>query len=344
MVPKVCVVGAGIMGLSTALQIAETIPGVEVTILAEDYPPNISSSAAGGYIVMAYFMKEDIPKDYEANSARKKATFDHCQRLFFSKEVAETGVQLVNLYRIAKTEEKEEDKPVDCDNYLGFRPMTQNEMKMFPAHRRGYSYRTYVINQSIYLPWLMKKVRELGVRMVKRKLKYLGEVANDFDIIVNCSGAAARDLVNDNEITMIRGHNLKVKAPWLKIALFDENTHLIVLPINDHVILGTTWHPNDLDPEPRLADRKHILNICSSVFPAMKDVEVVGEMVGWRPVRASLERVEKEEMENGGKRFTVVHNYGHGKEGITLHWGSAIDAANLVRESLQTMKPTLAKL
>ena len=39
----------------------------------------------------------------------------------------------------------------------------------------------------------------------------------------------------------------------------------------------------------------------------------------------------------------VVHNYGHGGGGITLHWGCALDATRIVKELL-TDSASTAKL
>ena len=62
------------------------------------------------------------------------------------------------------------------------------------------------------------------------------------------------------------------------------------------------------------------------------------EWVGLRPGRDSI-RLEVQDLPlTAGKASSgtlkVVHNYGHGGGGITLHWGCAGDAVRLVEQSL----------
>lgn len=45
---RVCVIGAGIIGLSTAFHIKKLIPSVELTLIANSFHPNTTSDVAGG--------------------------------------------------------------------------------------------------------------------------------------------------------------------------------------------------------------------------------------------------------------------------------------------------------
>lgn len=58
---------------------------------------------------------------------------------------------------------------------------------------------------------------------------------------------------------------------------------------------------------------------------------MIGSWAGLRPHRDPL-RLEKELLMVNGKKLGVVHNYGHGANGISLSWGTAIKAAKLVEE------------
>lgn len=59
--------------------------------------------------------------------------------------------------------------------------------------------------------------------------------------------------------------------------------------------------------------------------------------VGLRPLRTSGVRLEREDV-SMSTGVPVVHNYGHGGSGITLHWGCAEEAVSLVRSELQVLQ------
>lgn len=49
--PKVAVIGAGVVGLSTALCIVETCPSCSVTVLSDQFSPNTTSNVAAGVLI-----------------------------------------------------------------------------------------------------------------------------------------------------------------------------------------------------------------------------------------------------------------------------------------------------
>ena len=45
---KVIIVGAGIMGMSTAYHLKQSIPEIDVIVYAKDFSPNLTSDGAAG--------------------------------------------------------------------------------------------------------------------------------------------------------------------------------------------------------------------------------------------------------------------------------------------------------
>lgn len=52
---RVAVVGAGVVGLSTAVCIAEALPSCSVTVLAEKFSPDTTSDGAAGILIPSSF-------------------------------------------------------------------------------------------------------------------------------------------------------------------------------------------------------------------------------------------------------------------------------------------------
>uniref|UniRef100_A0A4W4DMG4 D-aspartate oxidase n=2 Tax=Electrophorus electricus TaxID=8005 RepID=A0A4W4DMG4_ELEEL len=330
---KVVVVGAGVVGLSTAVCMAEALSLCSVTILAEKFSPDTTSDGAAGIL---------LPKEFPDVSLERqrcwfKNTFDHLLAIAESPSAPEAGVFLSPGYQIFR-EVPSDTKPYWSNYVFGFRTMTDYEMKRFPNHKFGQSFTTIKCECQRYLPWLEKRFRDAGGQIKQEKVTNLKQLTHYYDVIVNCSGLGSRSLAGDQDIHPVRGQILKVHAPWVKNFIRDGDGKTYIYPGISYTTLGGTWQMDDWRLEVDKGDSESIVERCSQLVPSLHSAQVLEEWVGLRPGRRNL-RVESERLQVEGHDVLVVHNYGHGGCGITLSWGTALDALGLVRNGLHEQLP-----
>ncbi|KAM8737350.1 D-aspartate oxidase [Acanthopagrus schlegelii] len=329
---RVCVVGAGVIGFSTAVCVAEALPFCSVTLLADKFSPDTTSDGAAGILFAAKF--PDIPLERQKHWF--KDSFDHLLDIAQSQHSPEAGVMLSSGWQIFK-EVPADKKPFWADSVIGFRFMTEGELKRFPDHKFGQAFTTIKCECSSYLPWLEKRFREAGGNVEQRKVDSLQELGSSYDIIVNCSGLGSKTLVHDNQVYPVRGQVLKVEAPWLQHFIRDGDGKTYIYPGIHSVTVGGTRQEQDWRLQVDDGDTRSILERCSRLEPSLSKARVLSKWVGLRPSRRNP-RVERELVKLQGRRVPVVHNYGHGGWGVTLAWGSALDALGLVRQCLDEMR------
>ncbi|XP_032356767.1 D-aspartate oxidase isoform X1 [Etheostoma spectabile] len=325
---RVVVVGAGVIGFSTAVCIAEALPFCSVTLLAEKFSPDTTSDGAAGILFAAEF--PDIP--LERQKRWFKYSFDHLLAIAQSKHSPEAGVMLSSGWQLFR-DIPADKKPFWSEFVIGFRVMTDSELKRFPDHTFGQAFTTIKCECSSYLPWLEKSFRKAGGLVEQRKLNSLEELINSYDIIINCSGLGSKTLVGDNKVYPVRGQVLKVEAPWLKHFIRDGDGKTYIYPGIHSVTVGGTRQEGDWRLQADEGDTKGILERCSRLEPSISKAKVLSKWVGLRPSRTNP-RVEKELVRLQSRMVPVVHNYGHGGWGVTLAWGTALDALGLVRQCL----------
>ncbi|CAM4649447.1 unnamed protein product [Leuciscus chuanchicus] len=334
---KVLVVGAGVVGLSTAVCVAETLPHCSVTVVAEKFSPDTTSDGAAGILLATEF--PDIP--LERQRRWFKESFDHLLAIADSPQAGDAGVYLSSGYHVFKDVPCDK-KPYWADLVFGFRYMTDHEMKRFPNHKFGQAFTTLKCECLSYLPWLEKRFRVAGGQILHEKVTDLHKMALNYDAIMNCSGVGSRFLVNDEKVYPVRGQMLTVNAPWLKKFIRDGDGKTYIYPGVRYVNIGGTRQEGDWRMEVDKEDSEGILERCIRLEPSLRAAQVMGEWVGLRPGRANL-RVEREYLSVQGRQVPLVHNYGHGGVGVTLSWGTALDALDLLRQSLYE-KPPQARL
>lgn len=185
---------------------------------------------------------------------------------------------------------------------------------------------------------LIPRLRKAGGIVEKRKLAGLQDLSSGYDLIVNCSGLGSKDLAGDERVHPIRGQILKLEAPWLKNFIRDGDGMTYIFPGVHGVTVGGTRQKGDWRLEADEGDREDILERCSRLQPSLRRARILNEWVGLRPGRASP-RVERELLQFRGRAVPVVHNYGHGGWGVSLAWGTSVDALGLVKQCLKDMRP-----
>lgn len=193
------------------------------------------------------------------------------------------------------------------------------------------SYDTIITEGRLYLGFICKELEALGVTITERRVDSIDEIDAD-SLIVDCCGLGSRELFNDTAMYGIRGHVLRVKAPWVRHHVeshgIDATRPAYIIPNSDTVVLGGTKEKSE-DRTSTAEERQEIFDRCKAIVPSLEAAEVVGHWVGLRPGREGI-RLEIEEL---GDR-TVVHNVGHGGSGLTLAWGCAGDVVKLVESVL----------
>lgn len=327
--PRIAIVGAGVIGLAVGVCLTETYgQQLDVTIIAEKFTPDNTSDRAGG-IIVPYFVGGGA--DVEEVRRRFATTFDYFKRVHASMSSEKTGISLVRGYNISKAAH-----PIPwwfTENLLlDFTPLCRAEVKRLNGQcESGWSFATFVVDVKKYLPWMMERFQKSGGLIEKCKISNLDEL-NSYDVIVNCTGLGARELVGDDSVFPIRGQIVTVRAP--KVTCYfetEDDTSMYVIPRSGMVILGKTAEPNVWSTEPDPTTAQEILERCRDFVPDLKEAEVIGGWACLRPGRKSV-RLEVEER---NRSPPVVHNYGHGGQGYALHWGCALDTVKLVCSCLE---------
>ncbi|XP_075720341.1 D-aspartate oxidase isoform X2 [Rhinoderma darwinii] len=189
---------------------------------------------------------------------------------------------------------------------------------------------------------LISGFKNNGGYLESRKVSNVWDLHGTYDVVVNCSGLGSRDLFGDHSIYPVKGQVLEVKAPWIKHLIRDGDGNTYIYPGISGVTLGGTRQTGDWNCFPNTQASKGILDRCCHLEPSLHGVSVIQEKAGLRPTRSAL-RIEKDVLIKNGQQLPVIHNYGHGGGGFSIHWGTAKTATKLLQELITSMPNVYAK-
>ncbi|CAG0908710.1 unnamed protein product, partial [Cyprideis torosa] len=217
----VVIIGAGIIGITTAVRIKQRWPSGLVTIFADKFSPDLTSDGAAGLFTPG-FMDETPPEKLRIWS---QVSHDYLLSIWKKGESERTGVSLVLVHELFR---HPVPLPAWKDAVFGFREMSEEEVRFYhEEHVYGWEFVTFTCESTRMISYYLEKWPD--IKIFKRKIDSLDEITNaigknpPIDAIVNCAGLGARDIVNDRNLVPIRGQLVKVTAPWIqKALLLDE--------------------------------------------------------------------------------------------------------------------------
>ncbi|MCX4712880.1 FAD-dependent oxidoreductase [Streptomyces fimicarius] len=306
-VADVIVVGGGVVGLTTAVTLAER--GLRVRVWSRD-PAGATTSAVAGALWWPYRIE---PAERVGDwSLETLAVYEE-----LSGAPEETGVR-----RVAGLHAGERFAALG-DWAAGLKDAVEVP--------EGLRVTLPLLDMPVHLAWLEQRLVAAGGAVERRTVTGFDEAAELGAVVVNCTGLGARELVPDAGVRPVRGQLVAVENPgieeWYTAADPASAATTYFFPQPGRLVLGGTAEADDRRTEPDPETAREIVARCARIRPEIAAARVLGHRVGLRPAREAGVRIEAEALPGGG---LLVHNYGHGGAGVTVAWGCARAAAALV--------------
>jgi len=341
------ILGAGVIGLTTALSLHAAYPYARIVVLAKHLPGDRAPEYASPWAGANWF---SVGTTGDPMQAYEESTFHRLDELM--RTHPEAGIARLPIRSIFDSERAESgifDPPADVDINTDAELPDNSEGKLWytklvggvhdiPTHLLppGATFglditSTFIINTQTYLPWLHHRCLTQHISFIRRTYTSLADLSSDFphaSTIINCSGLGALTLndVRDTAVYPVRGQTVLLAEPRIPLPRMyfrsprrvdPTTTYVFPRPLGGGIILGGSRQADDWNADVDYDLAEDIMRRCCELCPELgprEGLEVVGHGVGFRPARKGGVRVEVERRRERGWGCPVVHCYGAGGE------------------------------
>ncbi|KAF1732700.1 D-amino-acid oxidase [Beauveria bassiana] len=367
----VVVIGAGILGLTSAIKIQEAIAAhkadvgghLQVLLVSREWPssipgspskhsPNYASMWAGAHVRPIPATTAQLRREAEWLKQTVAEFSTQLQTEPWSGITRTLGIELLEAPDDGY--QKQDAKSfTEETGLLRYRKWSEAELPENVV--LGYEYETYCVNTPIYCQSLLRRFILRGGRTLKRDLKTEWEafgLQKNVVLVVNASGTG----FGDPKYFPTRGQTVVTDmedATKTVTRQHKDGTWSFIIPrfFSGGTIVGGTKQPGDWSAEPDantratlLAGGRELRQFASSLAGKSDDVSVIADVVGRRPTREGGMRIELERQPVSGRQAAVLHAYGAGGRGYEIGWGVANEVAQLVNKFLIEESPLASKL
>lgn len=256
----VAILGAGIMGLSTARLIQDA--GFPVTIYTAALPPDTTSNIAGGqFHPYAVFADESITPAFKAQFTR---ALDYSWRRFQIMVGEDYGVRWLPTYV-----ERDSAEAQLLAMFPPINRMLNRAEHPFPLDH-VLRYDTMYVEVGRYLRQMMRDVEIAGGKFALRRFAAPQDLAELPETLVfNCTGLGSRDLFGDPDLHPARGQ-LAILEPQPEIHYALTGGPGYMFPRPDGILLGGTFELDQWDATPQPETIARIIADQKSFFASFR--------------------------------------------------------------------------
>jgi FAD dependent oxidoreductase len=234
----VAILGAGVVGLTTAYDLLEK--GYDVHIYADEWSPNLTSDVAAGIWTPLLF-----PKDLSEEKNRLHLRMQKDSESRFIKSIGDSpefvGVRLIPSYSF-KTEASQESERTKQREEI----IAHFDNGIIKHGRRIYE---LAIDGQLFMNDLFLKVIHKGAKLKQCHFESLEDVLSLKEpVIINCTSMGSIKLFDDQEFIPVRGHlvyfNHQKNIDYLYFHNIDNEPDdpnlffVSIYPWSDRIILG----------------------------------------------------------------------------------------------------------